>query len=45
MPAVREVAHECGDYADPDRCTNAATIYKCAKAGCEKRGMNVHDFV
>lgn len=45
MKAVRSVATECGELALADRCDNSAAIYKCAKAGAEKNGMKLEDFV
>lgn len=45
MPAVREIANECGDVAMPDRCESSTAVYKCAKDGAIKRNFKLEDVI
>lgn len=45
MPAVREIAIECGEIALPDRCESSTAVYKCAKEGAEKRNFDLKEVI
>lgn len=45
MPAVREIAKECGDIALPDRCESSTAVYQCATDGAEKRNFKLDDVI
>lgn len=45
MPAVREIAAECGDVALPDRCESSTAVYQCAQDGAKKRNFNLDDVI
>lgn len=45
MPAVREIAKECGEVVKPDRCESSTAVYQCAKDGAVKRNFNLDEVI
>lgn len=42
---AEEIALECADITDPDRCEAAAKMYECGRNGAEKRGIKFEDLM
>lgn len=42
---AKEIAMECADVFDPDRCESAVMMYKCSNVAGEKRGLKLGDIL
>lgn len=42
---AEEIAHECAEVTDPDRCEAAAKQYDCARSGAIKRGIKFEELL
>lgn len=41
---VRDLANDCADVTDDDRCEAAIKIYECGHISAKVRGVNMEDF-
>lgn len=41
---VRDLANDCADVTDDDRCEAAIKIYECGHISAKVRGVNFDDF-
>lgn len=41
---VRDLANDCADVKDDDRCEAAIKIFECAHISAKVRGVNLEDF-
>lgn len=41
---VRDLANDCADMTDDDRCEAAIKIYECGHISAKVRGVNFDDF-
>lgn len=41
LEKAEEIAEECKEVSDPDRCEQAIKIGKCMEEGAKKRNMKV----
>lgn len=42
---AREIATECAEVTDADRCEAAAKMYECSVAAAKKRNLEFKDFI
>lgn len=42
---ARDIATECHETTDDDRCIAAVKMYECGLEGGKKRGINFHDLL
>lgn len=42
---AQDIATECFEVTDPDRCEAAAKMYTCGREGAVRRGYTFEDFL